>query len=76
MTKIRFCPSNGWREMCPFPCVSSTRTAFPELTRLTSLSIARFEFHLAVQPYGEESTRWCVKGSLAYPGGDVNKADA
>ena len=38
-TKMRFCPFGGWREMCPFPCVSSTSTAFPAAIRLTSPSL-------------------------------------
>ena len=42
----------------------------------SDLSIARLEFHVAVQPYGEGSTRWCVKASFNHPGGDVNKTNA
>jgi hypothetical protein len=43
MIVITFCPSSGWREMCPLPCVSSTRIAFPP--EGVSLSIARFKFY-------------------------------
>ncbi|OKO69927.1 hypothetical protein AC628_32115 [Bradyrhizobium sp. NAS96.2] len=40
------------------------------------LSIARLEFHVAVQPYGEQSIRWHVKTGFAHPSWDVNKTDA
>src|SRR5215475_10530877 len=40
------------------------------------LSIARFKFHKAIQPYGEESIRRRVKAHFAHPGGDVRKTDA
>jgi hypothetical protein len=39
VTKIKFCPSTGCREMCPFPCVSSTSTALPAETWRTCPSL-------------------------------------
>ena|ERR1700754_4771468 len=40
------------------------------------LPVARLKFHVAIQPYGEESTRWCMKARFAHPCWDVDKADA
>jgi hypothetical protein len=40
------------------------------------LSVARLKFYVAIQPYGEESTRWSVKAGFAHPSGDVNKTHA
>ena len=44
--------------------------------KASHLSIARFKFHVAIQPYGEESIRRRVKAHFAHPGGDVRKTDA
>ena len=44
--------------------------------KASHLSIARFKFHVAIQPYGEESIRRRVKARFAHPGGDVSKTDA
>src|ERR1700716_2270398 len=44
--------------------------------KASHLSIARFKFHVAIQPYGEESIRRLVKARFAHPGGDVSKTDA
>jgi len=44
--------------------------------KASHLSIARFKFHVAIQPYGEEPIRRPVKARFAHPGGDVRKTDA
>ena len=44
--------------------------------KASHLSIARFKFHVAIQPYGEEPIRRRVKARFAHPGGDVSKTDA
>jgi hypothetical protein len=44
--------------------------------KASHLSVARFKFHVAIQPYGEESFRRPVKTHFAHPGGDVRKTDA
>ena len=44
--------------------------------KASHLSIARFKFHLAIQPYGEEPLRRPVKARFAHPRGDVGKTDA
>ena len=41
-----------------------------------NVAIARFKFHVAIQPYGEESFRRPVKAYVADPGGNVRKTDA
>ena len=44
--------------------------------KASHLSIACFKFHVAIQPYGEETIRRVVKAHFAHPGGDVRKTDA
>ncbi len=44
--------------------------------KASHLSIARFKFHVAIQPYGEESIRRRVKARFAHRGEDVCKTDA
>ena len=44
--------------------------------KASHLSIARFKFYVAIQPYGEESIRRNVKTHFAHPGRDVRKTDA
>ena len=46
----KICLSGGWREMCPFPCTSSTRTDLSS-GDTSYLSIAHFELDLA-------TTKW------------------
>lgn len=41
----------------------------------SQLSVARFELYFAVQPYGEEPSRRCMKAGFAHPGGDPYKTD-
>src|SRR6202045_1579352 len=44
--------------------------------KASHLSIARFKFHVAIQPHGEEPIRRRVKAHFAHPGRDVGKTEA
>jgi hypothetical protein len=54
----------------PFPVCILDQNSFSR-RKASHLSIARFKFYVAIQPYGEESIRWSMKPRLAHSRGKM-----